>query len=191
MKCFKQMLLLMHIPQATNAPGDLCQQLLKHLFQETAPLHHHPGPSQPNGGLGLSGRHRAPEGTGREEDEGLEDCWLSPRVVVHDHGGVGRPHSSLGMRYVCTRRETHVGLLAGTAAPRTAGMCRKAGFCSRTLQIRVSQLCFPPRLSICFSTVSLSLAFPASEQKVCSGNAKVQLDKNEKKKSHHLSLCSS
>lgn len=67
------MLLLMHIPQNVNASGDLCQKLLKHLFlQETAPLHHHPGPLQPNGGLGWSGRHRAPETTKREEDEGLE-----------------------------------------------------------------------------------------------------------------------
>lgn len=72
MKCFKQMILLLHIPQAVNASGDLCQRLLKHLFQETAPPHHHPGPLQPNGGLGWSGRHRAPETTKREEDEGLE-----------------------------------------------------------------------------------------------------------------------
>lgn len=113
------------------------------------------------------------------------DCWLGPRVVAHDHGGVEEPPSSLGMQDACTRRGTRVGLPAGT--------CRRAGFCSRILQIRMSRLCFPQQLSIHFSATSLSLAFPASKQKVRSGDAKVQLDKNEKKKkkSHHLSLCSS
>lgn len=33
---------------------------------------HHPDPSQPSRGLGRSGRHHTPDGTRREEDEGLE-----------------------------------------------------------------------------------------------------------------------
>lgn len=33
---------------------------------------HHPDPSQPRRGLGRSGRHHTPDGTRREEDEGLE-----------------------------------------------------------------------------------------------------------------------
>ena len=96
----------MHIPQATNAPGDLCQGLLKRLFRETAPLHQHPGPSQPNGGLGWSGRHHAPEGTRREEDEGLEIAgWVLGWLCMTMEGLGGPP--PLWARSMCAHAEAH------------------------------------------------------------------------------------
>jgi len=103
MKCFKQMLSLMYIPQAISAPADLCQGFPKHLFQEAAPVDHHPGPSQLNGRLGWSRRHlRAPE-WGRWR---AGDCWLGPWVVVHDHGGVwGSP--LLWACRMCAHTEAH------------------------------------------------------------------------------------
>lgn len=125
----------MHIPQATNAPGDVCQGLHKCLFRETAPLPHHAGPSESKRGWGWSRMHRAPEGTGREEDEGLEVAGWVLRWSCMTKEGWEDLTPLWAMQSLHTLRETRVGLLAGVS--------RKAGFYSRILQIRHPGSAFP------------------------------------------------
>lgn len=70
MKCFKQMLELMHIPQATNAPGDLCQGLFKGFSSKKQPLFTIIlAPHSPAEGLGWPRMCCALEGIGQGENK--------------------------------------------------------------------------------------------------------------------------
>lgn len=80
--------------------------------------------------------HRAPEGTGREEDEELEVAVWVLRVIMHDQGGVGGSDSSLGNAVVAhTQGDTCGAVGRGVQESR---------FLQQDHADKTSRLCFPP-----------------------------------------------
>lgn len=144
---------------------------------------HHPDPSQPSRGLGRSGRHHTPDGTRREEDEGLEIAgWV------------------FGWPYMSKEQWEDPMYTIPPIIPHRGMHCSGYVWKSRFLQQHPSDkgvlaLLSPPTINPCLSRKPLPY-FPLlwnkrSVQGMPKCNWIKTKKKKKKKKSHPLSLCSS